>query len=287
MALLGPRANVSMMVSPAYRLVSVLLHAVYVLFYYTRLLVDVIRHVSWAHADTLPALKALRAPNHLAVVFAWTNPTAKRLNAACKDVLRLATWCAAVGTSELTVYDADGLLARAFLAHKDKELCLDSPLLMSSSLSSFTALSSKHTLLLRIHVGSHEKSDLSQTMTVRVPCDHVYVQSDTVRLNMMSQKDDKQALVQAINSCGDADLITPAAVNERVLRMGPMRTVPEVLMLCDQQGGPPCLHGFPCWLVRLTMIGALPSWSILGRWTSAHFMDTLRLYTAAEQRHGA
>lgn len=119
------------MVHFVHALVYALCHTIYTIYYYLKLCLNTISHASWASSDVLPSyIDQLRAPPHLAVIFAWTSFKPNKVYNALQDVRRLAAWCAAVGTRELTVYDEDGYLAQAISQTSDPKAGAQAPNLL-------------------------------------------------------------------------------------------------------------------------------------------------------------
>lgn len=248
------------MIELVYAVVYALSYIVYALMYHVHALLDILWHVPWLGAD-LRSTADLRVPRHLAVVFAWPNASRKAVHAALEDVWRLVQWCKQVGVAELTIYDKKGLLAEAVNALPDAD--------------------NKTHIGLEAHFGLNARGEMPSARRLLIPSTSVDV---PLHLSLLSHRDDKTALTFAMQHCQP---ITPSGVDKSFLAHSPMLSAPDILMVCDAHGGPPRLHGFPCWTVRLTTIGSLPSWSVLRSWTPMHFLDTLKLYTSAEQRHGA
>ena len=261
------------MVHFVHALVYALCHTIYTIYYYLKLCLNTISHASWATSDVLPAYNDnLRAPPHLAVIFAWSSFEPCKVYNALQDVRRLAAWCAAAGTRELTVYDEDGYLAQALSKTADPKLHEQAP-----------------TLLVDIHFGAETAKDFRQKnpIAMRYPLSPTFHGPRLkMHVNILTKKDDKPVLARALESTRESGFTT-SEVSRQLLRIGPMQSIPDMLVVCDERAGPPCLHGFPCWMVRITTIQPLPTWSLLGRWTPRHFIDTLKTYTSAEQRYGA
>lgn len=261
------------MVHFVHALVYTLCHIIYNVYFYLKLFLNTISHASWGHSDSLPpCIDTLRAPQHLAVVFAWSTFNPNKVHAALQDVYRLAAWCATVGTQELTVYDEDGYLAQV-IYHTSKP----------------KAETHAPTLLVDLFFGTETAKNLTQKdpLRIRYPLSpRSHVSRHQMHVNILTNKDDKPVLTRALDATRISALTTNE-VSKQLLSMGPMRSMPDMLVICDESAGPPCLHGFPCWMVRITTIQSLPTWSLLGHWTSRHFVDTLKLYTLAEQRYGA
>lgn len=232
---------------------------------------DVLRHWSWRH-DAIPRVDGFDIPQHLAVVFSWPTEVLKgdalaSVNAAARDVLRLAQWSALAGIAELTVYDKEGLLARIFADRSRRSADMDGWATME------------------VHMGrAMTGTGWFEHPVARPPSYQGPARQSLVRVNLLSAADDKPALVDALRNTGAWE---PSAISHTLSRTGPMSCDPGILMVCGDKAPAPCLHGFPAWSLRITTVGSLPSWAYLQRWTPAHFLDTLRLYAATEQRHGA
>lgn len=261
------------MVHFVHTLVYALCHTIYTIYYYLKLCLNTISHASWATSDVLPSyIDQLRAPPHLAVIFAWTSFKPNKVYNALQDVRRLAAWCAAVGTRELTVYDEDGYLAQAISQTSDPKAGAQAP-----------------NLLVDAHFGAETAKDFHQKnpIAIRYPLSPTFHGPRLkMHVNVLTKKDDKLVLSRALESTRESGF-TSSEVSRQLLSIGPMQSMPDMLVVCDERAGPPCLHGFPCWMVRITTIRSLPTWSLLGRWTPKHFVDTLNTYTSAEQRYGA
>lgn len=261
------------MVHFVHALVYALCHTIYTIYYYLKLCLNTISHASWATSDVLPSyIDQLRAPPHLAVIFAWTSFKPNKVYNALQDVRRLAAWCAAVGTRELTVYDEDGYLAQAISQTSDPKAGAQAP-----------------NLLVDAHFGAETAKDFHQKnpIAIRYPLSPTFHGPRLkMHVNVLTKKDDKLVLSRALESTRESGF-TSSEVSRQLLSIGPMQSMPDMLVVCDERAGPPCLHGFPCWMVRITTIRSLPTWSLLGRWTPKHFVDTLNTYTSAEQRYGA
>lgn len=261
------------MVHFVHALVYALCHTIYTIYYYLKLFLNTISHASWGHSDTLPPyIDNLRAPQHLAVVFAWSTFNPNKVYTALQDVYRLAAWCTTVGTQELTVYDEDGYLAQAIYKTPEPKADAQAP-----------------TLLVDVHFGAETAKDFNQKnpLHMRYPLSpKSQVPRHQVHVNILTKKDDKPVLTRALEATRIFGF-TMSEVTKQLLSIGPIQSMPDMLVVCDERAGPPCLHGFPCWMVRVTTIQSLPTWSLLGHWTSRHFVDTLKLYTSAEQRYGA
>lgn len=261
------------MVHFVHALVYALCHTIYTIYYYLKLCLNTISHASWATSDVLPSyIDQLRAPPHLAVIFAWTSFKPNKVYNALQDVRRLAAWCAAVGTRELTVYDEDGYLAQAISQTSDPKAGAQAP-----------------NLLVDAHFGAETAKDFHQKnpIAIRYPLSPTFHGPRLkMHVNVLTKKDDKLVLSRALESTRESGF-TSREVSRQLLSIGPMQSMPDMLVVCDERAGPPCLHGFPCWMVRITTIRSLPTWSLLGRWTPKHFVDTLNTYTSAEQRYGA
>lgn len=261
------------MVHFVHALVYALCHTIYTIYYYLKLCLNTISHASWASSDVLPSyIDQLRAPPHLAVIFAWTSFKPNKVYNALQDVRRLAAWCAAVGTRELTVYDEDGYLAQAISQTSDPKAGAQAP-----------------NLLVDAHFGAETAKDFHQKnpIAIRYPLSPTFHGPRLkMHVNVLTKKDDKLVLSRALESTRESGF-TSSEVSRQLLSIGPMQSMPDMLVVCDERAGPPCLHGFPCWMVRITTIRSLPTWSLLGRWTPKHFVDTLNTYTSAEQRYGA
>ena len=261
------------MVHFVHALVYALCHTIYTIYYYLKLCLNTTSHASWATSDVLPSyIDQLRAPPHLAVIFAWTSFKPNKVYNALQDVRRLAAWCAAVGTRELTVYDEDGYLAQAISQTSDPKAGAQAP-----------------NLLVDAHFGAETAKDFHQKnpIAIRYPLSPTFHGPRLkMHVNVLTKKDDKLVLSRALESTRESGF-TSSEVSRQLLSIGPMQSMPDMLVVCDERAGPPCLHGFPCWMVRITTIRSLPTWSLLGRWTPKHFVDTLNTYTSAEQRYGA
>ena len=261
------------MVHFVHALVYALCHTIYTIYYYLKICLNTISHASWATSDVLPSyIDQLRAPPHLAVIFAWTSFKPNKVYNALQDVRRLAAWCAAVGTRELTVYDEDGYLAQAISQTSDPKAGAQAP-----------------NLLVDAHFGAETAKDFHQKnpIAIRYPLSPTFHGPRLkMHVNVLTKKDDKLVLSRALESTRESGF-TSSEVSRQLLSIGPMQSMPDMLVVCDERAGPPCLHGFPCWMVRITTIRSLPTWSLLGRWTPKHFVDTLNTYTSAEQRYGA
>lgn len=265
------------MAAVLYAVLFCLLHTVYGLCKYICTLVQTAPYRIRCLNDVLPSLDRYRKPTHLAVVFVWeTHQTAlgespthmrQQVHKAMLDVYRLVEWCAAAGIAELSVYDEQGLLREAAQALSPSA----SPALMD------------------VHMGLDTQGQypppFAYSPSPSALCDKALHQPH-VRVNVLSARDDKPALVQAVNTLPTIP-ITSSHISSALRHAGAMATEPDVLMVCDPCIRPPELHGFPCWCLRLTTIGSLPSWAHTREWMPTHFLDTLRLYTMAEQRHGA
>lgn len=234
--------------------------------------IDVLRHWSW-NRSAVPTVNGFDIPRHLAVVFAWpskapNNTTLANVNAAVEDVVRLAQWSALAGIAELTMYDRDGLLARIFAKPSR---------LPSSDTNDWASM--------EIHFGRIVSQSPSSVRPLPQPVSYASpARISRVRVNLLSAADDKPALIDAFKHTKTWE---PSAVSHTLYQAGPMSCEPSILMVCGDTAPAPHLHGFPAWSLRITTMGSLPSWAYLQRWTPAHFLDTLRLYTATEQRHGA
>ena len=75
------------MVHFVHALLYALCHTIYIIYYYLKLCLNTISHASWATSDVLPAYNDnLRAPPHLAVIFAWSSFKPSKVYNALQDV---------------------------------------------------------------------------------------------------------------------------------------------------------------------------------------------------------
>jgi len=231
---------------------------------------DILHHWSWQR-DTVPHVDGFDVPQHLAVVFSLPTQTQNdtdvaSLHAAADDVLRLVQWSALAGIAELTVYDKDGLLARVVADRLRRK----------SNVHGWATM--------QVHLGQAMVEPKRLVCPVPPPSIRGPPRQSHVQVNLLSAADDKPALLNAFQNTGTW---VPHAVSHTLYESGPMTCEPSILMVCGDTMPVPRLHGFPAWSLRITTVGSLPSWAFLRRWTPDHFLDTLRLYTATEQRHGA
>lgn len=227
---------------------------------------EVLRHWSWQR-HAVPLVEGLAIPRHLAVVFVWpARAQDSHVRAAQADIPRLAQWSALSGIAELTVYDTDGVLARLYAGRTT-----------ASTRDAWAAM--------EVHLGRGISSSTSFSLPLPPPRRYeAPPRQPRVRVNLISAADDKPALVAAFQA---TDTWEPHALSHTLYHAGVMTSEPDILMVCGDTAPAPRLHGFPAWTLRLTTLGSLPSWAYVRRWTPVHFLDTLRLYTATEQRHGA
>lgn len=238
--------------------------------------------------DTLPLTKAAHfvAPQHLAVIFpldpkppvgegAWArhalNRHAQSIVDAVEDVRRLIRWSAMTGTSELTIYDTHGQLADTI-----------------SSMRLSASLSSERHIAVDVHLGANTRSTsvaLSTVDIAELARHNRCVTTKKVRVNFLSSHDDKPALVAVVNAIPPAEL-SVATIEREMRRTGLMASPPDIVMVCGFGLQPPQLLGFPCWVLRLSTIGYVPTWHGVGRWTAAHYLDMLSHYGQTEQRYG-
>lgn len=236
--------------------------------------------------DQLRSLPDGPVPAHLAVAYGWATPLSawgeKAQMAALKrlmhDVDLLVQWCALAGVPELSLYDAEGWLAGIMRTRLSRASRASEDLLTLADDEGYTSVR------VTVFLGTGEAGQAwsvplmqGERMNGRVV--------HAVHLNILSSYDDKQALVNVMDMMDGA--VTPSRVDEALKIGGPLTCAPDVLMVCSDRRGPPALHGFPCWPLRLTTIGTLHAWPHMGRWTAMDFRDTLHLYAKTEQRHGA
>ena len=175
------------MVHFVHALVYALCHTIYTIYYYLKICLNTISHASWATSDVLPSyIDQLRAPPHLAVIFAWTSFKPNKVYNALQDVRRLAAWCAAVGTRELTVYDEDGYLAQAISQTSDPKAGAQAP-----------------NLLVDAHFGAETAKDFHQKnpIAIRYPLSPTFHGPRLkMHVNVLTKKDDKLVLSRALES---------------------------------------------------------------------------------------
>ncbi|WFD29251.1 hypothetical protein MSPP1_000258 [Malassezia sp. CBS 17886] len=281
---------------PSRLVYAMLLALIHIVYHVYRSLIDALHAVPyllWRPLDSVPAraLAGLRIPAHIAVVFPLEAPVPRadsgaptawdrhqrlrremRADSAAADVARLVQWCATAGTRELSVYDKSGVL-RARLCTGDAACAMDA---MAEPCAT-------HTVTAHVRDGGCRDANVtlhltpSQGAPPRDKC--------AVRVNVLSALDDKPAIAQACSA-----IPTPSPdvrmLDHAIEHLSPMTRPPDVIAVCGGGARAVQLHGFPCWTLRVSEIAYVSTWSSVGRWTAAHFCDTIRQYSRGEQRFG-
>lgn len=227
--------------------------------------------VAWADDAAVPAAAAQGpVPKHLAIVFplvhetevgetAWAQHNARRhaliRKDAFEDVFCLARWCALSSIPELTVYDQQGVLRQAFAHAYTHPAGWPVPYAPSAHASVECAF--------HLGDGAADVRVFSRSLGMSPHAWRAYEQygSDAtvlpVRVNVISARDDKPALVRAARQLAppiDVPTLRAAVREEQVLSCDP-----DLVIVCGQGARPIQLYGFPCWNIRLADLRCVSS----------------------------
>ena len=215
-------------------------------------------------SDVFPHVDARRVPPHVAVAFevrrsapadwrarlrAYFSDAVSRTR-ALQSTLALVRWCALAGVTELSVYDAGGVLREA---------------LLRSSVPGTLDLHAQETYPCVVRAAVHARGrDAAYTLCVAPdPEDVAAVRQERplapelgVRLNVLDAEDDKPSLVRAAHDATNNPLGRSSvdAFESAVAKHLPMATWPDLLIVCGRRRLAPRLYGFPGWALRLTDI---------------------------------